>query len=268
MAIELPQFSEQKLTNPRKLFLFSHTKVGKTELVSALPNNLVIDTEDGSEFVSGFKFNVMKYGKMNNMQPTKVLRELAEQIQKENTAKGDYVYDYITIDTATGLEKYARVLATHLYKQTQMGKSYKGEDVVSELPQGAGYDYLRKAFDRLYGMFTGVSRYGLIITGHVKNASINKDGKELQARDIQLTGKLKTILAQDCDAIGYLYRNKENMNEVIVSFKTNELDLATGARAKHLRGQEFVISELKDDQFTFYWDKIFIPEEQALLKVA
>src|SRR5512133_3818118 len=115
MAVKLPEYSDKKLTNPRKLFLFSHTKVGKTELVSALPNNLVIDTEDGSEFVSGMKFNVLKYAKLNNVFPTKVLRELAEQIQQANKAKGDYVYDYITIDTATGLEKYARVLATYLY---------------------------------------------------------------------------------------------------------------------------------------------------------
>lgn len=80
----------------------------------------------------------------------------------------------------------------------------------------------------------------------------------MAAKDIALTGKLKLIMTAQCDAIGYLYRNKENMNQVVVSFKTNELDLATGARPKHLRGQEFVLSELKDDEVVTHWDKIYL----------
>lgn len=75
------------------------------------------------------------------------------------------------------------------------------------------------------------------------------------------------------DAIGYMYRNKEG-NQNMLSFQTNELDLATGARSKHLAGREFVISEKFEVDgktlFTFdkenpgkesiiktYWEKIY-----------
>jgi len=36
---------EAKSQNPRKLFIFSHTKTGKTAAVLQIPNNLLIDLE-------------------------------------------------------------------------------------------------------------------------------------------------------------------------------------------------------------------------------
>jgi len=71
---------------------------------------------------------------------------------------------------------------------------------------------------------------------------------------------LKTIVAAGADAIGYLFRDKEN-NQNIISFKSHEQDLASGARPPHLRNQEFIISELKGNKIITYWDKIFIPEK-------
>lgn len=138
-----------------------------------------------------------------------------------------------------------------------MGKTYSGN--ILALPNGAGYGYLREAFEKVYQAFDNKSKC-LILLGHIKKASIQKDGKELSAKDIDLTGKLKSITAASMDAIGYLYR-KGNTN--ILSFKTAEDDLATGARPAHLRNQEFVMSELDDinNVVTTYWDKVFIPEK-------
>lgn len=127
------------------------------------------------------------------------------------------------------------------------------------------YSWLREAFVEIYKLFDGLAKKGLILLGHVKQASINKAGKELGAKDIALTGKLKLIVSADCDAIGYLYRSKENMNEVWVSFVTNELDLATGARPAHLRNQEFMISKFNEEtgKFEYHWNKIFREEEDG-----
>jgi hypothetical protein len=252
------EYSKAETQNPRRLFLYSHTKVGKTTLLSGLENCLIIDTEDGSSFIDGIKLNVLNKlvdlnaGKDVKLSPADIIFSLANKIKSSGEK-----YKYIAIDTATGLENFARQLATKMYKETNMGKAYKGFDVVADLPNGAGYDWLRKAFQSLYEAFNGCYTDALLLMGHIKNASINKDGKELSAQDISLTGKLKQITCADSDAIGYLYRSKENPNQVIVSFKTNVQDLATGARSPHLRNQEFVISELIDDKFTFSWNKIF-----------
>lgn len=134
----LPVMQKALTENPRKLFLFSHTKVGKTTLASALPNNLLIDCEDGSDFVDGIKYNLVRESNKSGKGMYALLKILAADIRKANQEKGDYVYDYITFDTTTGIEELAGKLATHLYKKTVMGRSFAGTDVVRELPNGAG----------------------------------------------------------------------------------------------------------------------------------
>jgi len=253
----LPVHSTAMTVDPQKLFLFSHTKVGKTTLVSGLPNCLIIDAENGSNFISGIIYNLRREHIKSGKGYITLLKELSDNIKAENIKSGNFVYDYIAIDTVTGLETIARQLATNLYKETVVGKNFKGTDVVNELERGGGYMWLRTAFEKLYNLFDGLAANGLILLGHVKASSIVKNGKDLSALDIDLVGKLKNIISADVDAIGILRRGKENTNQLMVSFKTNERDLATGARPKHLRNQEFILSELKDETMEFHWDKIF-----------
>jgi len=244
--------------NPRRLVLISHTKVGKTTLVAGLPNCLIIDLEDGSEFINGIKINVKKEALKKGVSVLEYLKELSGSLA-EAYKTNSHIYDYIVIDTATALEDTAVELAGILYKKTAIGKNFTGTNVVTELSQGAGYNFLREAFDKLYNLFSPYAKECFIVLGHVKLSSINKDGKDLNARDLQLTGKIKQMVCQGADAIGYCYRNKDNFNQVWISFKTKEDDLATGARSPHLRNQEFVLSEYNPDskEFTYYWNKIF-----------
>ena len=75
--IELPS-SKIKATrvNPKKLILFSKPKVGKTEMLSALDNCLLIDLEDGSEFVNAMKINVLDIARKNEISPISALKEV------------------------------------------------------------------------------------------------------------------------------------------------------------------------------------------------
>lgn len=50
------------------------------------------------------------------------------------------------------------------------------------------YDQLRRAFVDIYKWYQGTANKCLILLGHVKTSSINKEGKDLNARDLQLTG--------------------------------------------------------------------------------
>jgi hypothetical protein len=223
---------EPTVQEPRRLFIFSHPKIGKTELAMALPNSLLIDLEDSSGFYRGTAINVKDYCLKNNKDILEVLSEISDSIAEENTKRKGYLYDFIILDTTTVLENVARELATHLYKGSVMGKNFKG----------SGYEWLRQAFIKIYAKFQSLAGKCLILNGHVKFASINKDGKDLQAKDVQLTGKLKGIVCSDADAIAFMYRNKTE-NENILSFRTSELDLATGSRLPYLSGNEFIISK-------------------------
>ncbi len=255
----LPTFEDAEINNPVRIFLYSHPKVGKTTLLSGLPNNLIIDTENGSNSVPGIKFNLIKEAKKKDKTPLIMYRALANAISKGNAEKGDFVYDYISIDTTTGMEKLALELATTNYKKSVIGKNYQGDNVVTDIPSGGGHMWFRNAFEELYKLYDGLSRYGLISTGHVKLTSIPKDGVDVAVTDINLTGKLKDYIVREVDAIGTLERNKENLNQVMVSFITDPRNLAIGARQRHLANKKFVLSELQEDgTFKFFWDKIYL----------
>lgn len=237
--MELPTSkTKATLTDPGKLIIYSKPKTGKTSLLAELDNNLIIDLENGTQYYDALKVSI------NSVQ------ELMDLI-KAIIAAGR-PYKYITLDTLTKLEDLALPYALTLYKQTPMGKSYTGASVL-DLPNGAGYKYLRDAMTNLLNaIYKCADR--VILLGHLKTTNIEKNGKEVSARELDLTGKIKSMVSADVDAIGLLYRGEDNKN--ILSFKTTD-DVICGARPVHLKDQEIVISELVDGKFITHWDKVY-----------
>jgi hypothetical protein len=123
--------------NPKKLILFSKPKVGKTEMLSALDNCLLIDLENGSEFVDSMKVNILKIASEQDILPIKALKEVIAKIKKSNEENGGFTYKYGAIDTVTALEDHVLVLANKLYLDTPQGRNWQGDDVTA-LPNGAG----------------------------------------------------------------------------------------------------------------------------------
>lgn len=237
--MELPTSKiKATLTDPGKLIIYSKPKTGKTSLLAELDNNLIIDLENGTQYYDALKVSI------NSVQ------ELMDLI-KAIIAAGK-PYKYITLDTLTKLEDLALPYALTLYKQTPMGKSFTGANVL-DLPNGAGYKYLRDAMTNLLNaIYKCADR--VILLGHLKTTNIEKNGKEVSARELDLTGKIKSMVSADVDAIGLLYRGEDNKN--ILSFKTTD-DVICGARPVHLKDQEIVISELVDGKFITHWDKVY-----------
>jgi hypothetical protein len=257
MALILPRTSTVAAnTDPRILVLLSNTKIGKSSNLLKLPNSLLIDLEDGSEYYDGTKLNLRKEAATSGTGLGSLLEETAKLIKAENGKAGKPIYDYIALDTLTAIEALALAKATFEYKKSPIGKNFTGKDV-TELPKGAGYGLLRRAFIDIVEPFKGLAGKALILSGHIKVTSDEKT--ELDVKDIQLTGSLKLYTVANADAIGYMYRSKKNKNQNIISFLTDESNIATGARSEHLRNSEFVISELDPTtkELTVHWDKIF-----------
>lgn len=249
----LPQNNEVKqptVEGPRRFVLISHIKTGKTSLCLKLPNSILIDLEGATPLYAGTFVNVIKESKEANTTPLRALKEVTDLLKKDPR-------DYVILDSITELESLARPYATTLYRQTLQGKGFTGTDVVSELAQGGGYIYLRRAVEELLNLFEGTYKKGFIILGHVKLASINKDGVDITVRDMDVTGKVKDLVCRKADAVGVMYRGKV-AGENWITFKKREEDPILGAWAPHISNQEFVISKLEDDVLTPYWDKIFL----------
>lgn len=245
------------LAEPRFLIMYSKPKIGKTSLLMKLPNSLLIDLENSSDFFEGNGFNIQRKAKELNLHPIKVLRELGKKIKEENTKQNKSVYDFIIMDSATILEDYAVLLATQNYRQSTIGKTFTGFDVVKELSNGAGYNWMREAFEELYMPFVELAGKCFVLVVHTKDSVINKDGKDISTSELSLTGKSKMITASKADGIGLLYRSKEKPDCNILSFKQDDSNTAIGCRLDHLKNKEFEISKIEDNKLVSDWELIF-----------
>lgn len=224
--------------SPTKLLIYSSPKVGKTTLGAMLDNNLVLDFELGAKFVDAMKVEIPN------------LETLEECLTAIKAAKNPYRYG--TVDTTTRLEEMVLPLSLKLYKNTPMGANFKGDNVLT-LPNGAGYLYLREAYMKVSNMIDSCFER-VIYFGHLKDKVLEKAGKEVSAKDIDLTGKIRNIACANADAIGYLYRDGK---KTILSFVTTQ-DVICGARPEHLRNKEIVVLEEVDGKLVSHWDKIYI----------
>ena len=235
-----------KVENPRFLIIFGKPKAGKTTLASKLDNNLIIDLEGGSEFLEALAVQARS---------VKDLGEIANAIREEIKSTGKKPYKYITLDNASRLEEICLSYAATLYRQTPMGKNYQGNDVRT-LPNGSGYMYLQQAVRKVIDMFRDLCD-NFILISHLKDKMINKEGEELSEMSLDLVGKLANIICGEADAVGYVYRKK---NETHISFEGGDNSVRE-ARAPHLRGKNIVIAESDDNNnIKVYWDKIYLPE--------
>ena len=232
--------------NPQFLILYGRPKAGKTSAIAQLDSNLIIDLEGGSKFIDAMAIQARSI---------KDLGEIASAIRQKNNEVGHSLYKRITIDNATRLEEICLSYAATLYRQTPIGKNWKGDDVRT-LPNGSGYFYLRQAVQKVISMFRELCDEFILI-GHVKDVMIDNNGEELSEMALDLVGKLSSIVCGEADAVGLVYRKG---NETHISFKGGDGTIKE-ARARHLQGEDIVIATGNDDKsITTYWNKIYKDE--------
>lgn len=246
--MELPEKRiEPTIVNPRSMIIFSPPKVGKTTLLSQLDNGLIIDLEQGSRYLSALKVEINTYEE---------LVDLIKSVKEANEKIKGFKYKYGIIDTVTKLEDLVHPLALALYKNTPMGKNYKGK--ILDLPNGAGYGYLRTAMNKVSNSLIQIFEH-VIFVGHLKEKSITKGDMEITSRDLALTGKLASIFPANVDAVGFLHRDRKN--NMYLNFQSSD-ELTAGARPEHLRGKDIEVAtyDKEKEKYTYHLDRIFLPE--------
>ena len=232
MAIELPKTKiKAELQDPKYLIVFGKPKIGKSTALAALPNNLIVDLENGYKYIDALKVEA------KSLQD---LKEIAIAIKEAGCP-----YKYLTLDTITKLEEIVKPLALKLYLDTPAGSKFTGKDVL-DAPMGAGYSKIREAIEVVIDMFQKVVP-NIILVCHVKV--------------IDLTGKTGRVLASRSDAIGYLCR--DDFSNTILSFNSNDKFVDCGSRPEHLRNKDIVLGEMQDDgTIIYHWERIFPSENQ------
>jgi len=243
--MELPtKIIKASRLDPKQLLIFGLPKCGKTTIISKLDNCLIVDFEEGSDYVDAVKV------KITNFQE---LTELMKALKSVKDKTGENPYKYIVLDTVTALEDIVLPFAKQLYMAEPMGKNWKGEDV-KKLPNGAGYLYLREAFFKAINAFTKYCGTTILI-GHIKDKLVEKAGEEHSEKSVDLTGKIAGLTAGKVDAIGYMYADKDDR---FIDFEPSERMIA-GNRSRHLSGKKIKISEKNEkEEILVNWNQIFI----------
>ena len=240
MAINLPTSPVPKVTQDPKILIYTaFQRLEKPIPLSTLQDNLIIDFEDGSDYVEALKVKVHNLNEFG---------ELCKALQES-----PHKYKFITIDTVTALEEFVKPLALNMYKKTPAGANYTGD--IINAPMGIGYSYIRQAIEFIIEKLSA-NTTNIILVGHVKDKTItSNEGKEVgSVKDFDLTGKAARILAAKSDAIGFIFRD-ENSN-LCINFETNGIASA-GARPAHLANKRIIVAEGQEDgTFVSHWDRI------------
>lgn len=244
MAITLPTSPVAAVTqDPKYLILFGLPKVGKTTALATLENNLILDFENGSDYVDALKI------KINTL---KELQEVCKAIKEAGSP-----YKFITIDTITAIEEMAKPLAIKYYRESPMfSEKYAQVVEPQSLPNGCGWAFWRQAIEKLIELVAQCAP-NLILCGHVKDTKLDENTSG-SVKDLDLAGKAKRILSAKSDAIGFVHRDDDG--NLCIQFGSDG-EILTGARPKHLAGKDIIVAEHQDDgSFISHWERIFPSE--------
>lgn len=234
--------------NPRKLIIFGKPKIGKSTALAELEDSLILDLEGGSDYLDAVKIDVIKTARDEGKTPFNLICEITQAIQAQGKP-----YKRIIVDTVTALEDIVLPYALHLYQQTAMGRNYNGD--ILALPNGGGYLYTRQAIFNVLEWIYACAKETILV-GHLKDTLILKDGKEVSAKELDLTGKTKSLLSAKVDAIGLMYRKD---NKCMLSFVTSD-EVICGSRPEHLKNKEIILTELVDGKIISHWDEVFLAQ--------
>lgn len=253
------------LTNPTSLGIMGKHKSGKTTALSTLPGCLIIDTEQGCGFIDGIVLPVPK--DMGPISKFRWLKDVARKIKDQGRP-----YDYVAIDTFTEIDIAAEWYGTWVYMNSIIGKEWNrkknpdgslvvkdGKTImlppddpnyvsVSQLPNGAGWNYIRNASLDMFEELRDLGKICTIFVFHLADKVVGeKDNESVVVKDIAVTGKLRSIIPKRLDGLGTVWNED---GKLMVSF-IDKGDKIGGIRGKHLPGY---VGPLE-------WSRIFITEE-------
>lgn len=186
--MSLLQNTEKKATakNARELIIMAYPKIGKTEMLTKLPGKYVILDFDitgtnldgtpagGTDFYDCSAIKVPDLATFN---------QIRDEFVSTNTQ-----FDFIVLDTLTSM--YANIInaiAVSIYNNDNK-KSKPLDWDIDKLDYGKGHIYKREAVSKVIEFFKSYCNC-LIITGHVKDSSLEGDSGAINVKDLDVEGE-------------------------------------------------------------------------------
>lgn len=251
LGLQLPKQKQKPEKKIKNCILYGLPKSGKSTLC-AIDNSIIFSFEDNTNNLEAYVINLYPYIKSDNTDYTLLIKDISDIL---NELKQNNQFKYIVVDNLSSIIPLAKYIAEVIYSRTLMGKAWftknKAEykDILN-LPMGAGYDYLRQAFEKLIYMFNNTGKTTIWI-GHIKDKYAN-DGT-ISFTEVDMPGSSARMLSKHAEAIGYVYRAEKD--KVYVSFE-NLGNILSGSNFIEFSGKVFLGSEFKDNKVVSYLDDI------------
>ena len=240
-----------KSTEPHSVIIYSAPKAGKTAVCAQLPNSLIIEHEvGGADAVSA---RAMYINSPNDITP--LLAQL----------KGDDTVKYLIIDTVTKWDEWSELVGTYAFTKKPQGKNWNVIDgkrvnhhhpsfeTVHAMGQGFGYRYSRNVMTDWFKQAIATGKT-VIFLAHIKDKFIEaKSGDVVEAIDLNLTGKVKSIYSSNVDTIAHLKRSGNKSHLVF----ENMGSAVSGSRYAYLKGSILIGESDAAGVLTTHWDSIF-----------
>lgn len=225
--LPMEKSTKPKKIDPSSIVLFGPAGSGKSTFGAALENNLIIDTEQSTDFLEG----IMAVDVKNSMSRfSQVLKELAAY-KKEHKKMP---YDYVTIDSLDGLVH--DIIFPYVCKQ-------HGKKDISEFDYGAGYSQAKNILVSYMDFFDKNFKCTIYMC-HYKRTIFGDTELEFDMASLNFPASIKTSLVHMIDEVGLFY-SAEGVRRINFIGSDN---MEGKSRAKHLAGQDIEAD----------WSKIFI----------
>lgn len=267
--LKLPEkIVEIKEKNPTDLIIISVPKTGKSTILADLTKSgdaIMFNLEkSGTDYLQGFFLNIFP-------EPTTSIEESLENYKgyRDLLLKNKNKYKYLIIDSLTGLNDMSEILGTYYYmhsvpqgknfnRDPKTGEAYKYGNpnfkLVSSMPEGYGYQHTRKWFMDQIALFNEIAPYR-IYTAHVKDKLIKNNQDEIvSGSELNLTGKLKNIMATKVSALCKLVADGEKR---YLSFEVDNDNIIAGSRVPHLTGQILISEKTDKGVIKTHWKNIY-----------
>lgn len=219
-------------TEPNSLLIIAKPKMGKTTIASMLPNAILLDFESGTDFI----------------------HHDASITVTQDTNWGEFMLDakyfkYCIVDTCSSMEMYFdKVLVRDYNKEHEADENFTPITSMGAIPFGGGWGPVR---NKVIGFMIWLESMfdSVIYLGHSKDKQINATATKL---DLAMQGKLAALVLAHVDLISYM---RIDDNERTLMF--NNPGISIGGGRLSYKDDELVISSMKDDVVTTYWEKIY-----------
>ena len=241
--------------NPNTLLIYAPPKMGKTTIVAALEDSLILELEiGGADYVEANAISISKASEFNKW--------------LETITKAEKKPKYLIIDTLTKLDEWSEIVGTYNYMNKAQGKKFNRDEATGatiyhtdsrfescyELPNGSGYQHSRNQMIDWYDKILSTGVKHIILLAHIKDKLVeSKAGDTVEVSEINLTGKVKSIITSRVDAVGYLRRKGK---EAFLSFD-NDYKAISGGRCSHLNGEILISEKQEDGSIKTFWDNIY-----------